>query len=121
MRLSLKSWPTPYYEDKSKRFTEINQKNIEGLLKPLGENLSLFQKKVEEVYDRESKERFSLGKEVEKLVLLNQRISEEANNLTNALKGQVKQMGNWGEMILESILEKSGLVKGREILCAGIP
>ena len=101
-------------EDKSKRFTEINQKNIEGLLKPLGENLSLFQKKVEEVYDRESKERFSLGKEVEKLVLLNQRISEEANNLTNALKGQVKQMGNWGEMILESILEKSGLVKGRE-------
>ena len=92
-------------EDKSKRFTEINQKNIEGLLKPLGENLSLFQKKVEEVYDRESKERFSLGKEVEKLVLLNQRISEEANNLTNALKGQVKQMGNWGEMILESILK----------------
>jgi DNA recombination protein RmuC len=101
-------------EDKSKRFTELNQKNIESLLKPLGENISLFQKKVEEVYDRESKERFSLGKEVEKLVQLNQKISEEANNLTNALKGQVKQQGNWGEMILESILEKSGLVKGRE-------
>jgi DNA recombination protein RmuC len=101
-------------EDKSKRFTELNQKNIESLLKPLGENINLFQKKVEEVYDRESKERFSLGKEVEKLVLLNQKISEEANNLTNALKGQVKQQGNWGEMILESILEKSGLVKGRE-------
>ena len=64
--------------------------------------------------DRESKERFSLGKEVEKLVVLNQKISEEANNLTNALKGQVKQQGNWGEMILESILEKSGLVKDRE-------
>lgn len=101
-------------EDKSKRFAELNQANIEQLLKPLGENIQIFQKKVEEVYDRESKERFSLGKEVEKLVVLNQRISEEANNLTNALKGQVKQQGNWGEMILESILEKSGLVKDRE-------
>jgi DNA recombination protein RmuC len=101
-------------EDKSKRFTELNQNNIERLLKPLGENILQFQKKVEEVYDRESKERFSLGKEVEKLVLLNQKISEEANNLTNALKGQVKQQGNWGEMILESILEKSGLAKDRE-------
>ncbi len=101
-------------EDKSKRFTEMNQTNIEKLLKPLGDNISQFQRKVEEVYDRESKERFSLGKEVEKLVLLNQKISEEANNLTNALKGQVKQQGNWGEMILESILEKSGLSKGRE-------
>lgn len=101
-------------EDKSKRFTELNQTNIEQLLKPLGENIQIFQKKVEEVYDRESKERFSLGKEVEKLVVLNQKISEEANNLTNALKGQVKQQGNWGEMILESILEKSGLVKDRE-------
>jgi DNA recombination protein RmuC len=101
-------------EDKSKRFTEMNQANIEQILKPLGENIRTFQKKVEEVYDRESKERFSLGKEVEKLVVLNQKISEEANNLTNALKGQVKQQGNWGEMILESILEKSGLVKDRE-------
>lgn len=101
-------------EDKSKRFTEMNQTNIEQLLKPLGENIQTFQKKVEEVYDRESKERFSLGKEVERLVVLNQKISEEANNLTNALKGQVKQQGNWGEMILESILEKSGLVKDRE-------
>ncbi|MDD2279620.1 MAG: DNA recombination protein RmuC [Bacteroidales bacterium] len=101
-------------EDKSKRFTALNQANIEQLLKPLGENILVFQKKVEEVYDRESKERFSLGKEVEKLVTLNQKISEEANNLTNALKGQVKQQGNWGEMILESILERSGLVKDRE-------
>lgn len=101
-------------EDKSKRFTEMNMVNIERLLKPLGENITQFQKKVEEVYDRESKERFSLGKEVGKLVELNHKISEEAQNLTNALKGQVKQQGNWGEMILESILEKSGLVKGRE-------
>lgn len=101
-------------EDKSKRFTELNQNNIEQLLKPLGENIQIFQKKVEEVYDKESKERFSLGREVEKLVMLNKKISEEANNLTSALKGQVKQQGNWGEMILESILEKSGLVKDRE-------
>lgn len=101
-------------EDKSKRFTEANQANIERLLKPLGENIVQFQRKVEEVYDRESKERFSLGKELERLMLLNQQISQEANNLTNALKGQVKQQGNWGEMILESILEKSGLTRDRE-------
>lgn len=101
-------------EDNSKRFTELNKENIGNLLRPLGENIENFRKKVDETYDRESKERFSLGREVEKLVELNKRISEEANNLTNALRGNSKVQGDWGEMILENILEKSGLVKGRE-------
>jgi DNA recombination protein RmuC len=101
-------------EEKSEKFSKLNHENITAILKPLGENLDTFKKKVEEVYDKESKERFSLGKEVEKLVLLNQKISEEANNLTNALKGNSKTQGDWGQMILENILEKSGLVKDRE-------
>lgn len=101
-------------EEKTKKFTDLNKDNLENLLKPLGDNLKTFKEKVEEVYDKESKERFSLGKEVEKLVLANQKISEEANNLTNALTSKGKVQGDWGQMILESILEKSGLVKDRE-------
>jgi DNA recombination protein RmuC len=101
-------------EDKSQRFTKINQENIDQLLKPLGVKIEDFQKLVKDAYDKESKERFSLGNEVKQLRELNQTISQEAKNLTEALKGQAKTQGNWGEMILESILEKSGLVKGRE-------
>ncbi|NOU15966.1 MAG: DNA recombination protein RmuC [Bacteroidales bacterium] len=101
-------------EDKTQRFTKMNQENLDRLLKPLGENILLFQKQVQDVYEKESKERFSLGNEVKQLRELNQTISQEAKNLTEALKGQAKTQGNWGEMILESILEKSGLVKGRE-------
>lgn len=101
-------------EEKTEKFTKLNHENLHTILKPLGENIDIFKKKIEEVYDKEAKERFSLGKEVEKLVLLNQKISEEANNLTNALKGNSKIQGDWGQMILENILEKSGLVKDRE-------
>jgi DNA recombination protein RmuC len=101
-------------DEKTEKFTKTNQENLSNILKPLGDNLDLFKKKVEEVYDKESKERFSLGKEVEKLVVLNQKVSEEANNLTNALKGNSKTQGDWGQMILENILERSGLVKDRE-------
>ncbi len=101
-------------EEKSQKFTEINKTNIESILKPLGENLDSFKKRVEETYDKESKQRFSLEEKIKDLMTLNTKISQEANNLTNALKGQTKTQGNWGEMILESILEKSGLTKGRE-------
>lgn len=101
-------------EDKSQRFTKINVETIDRLLKPLDENIKQFQKQVQEVYEKESRERFSLGEKVKELSELNRTISQEAKNLTEALKGQVKTQGNWGEMILESILSKSGLVKGRE-------
>ncbi len=101
-------------ETKTEKFTELNKNNIKDILEPLGKNLTEFKTKVEEVYDKESKERFSLGEKVKELALLNQIISEEARNLTKALKGEAKTQGRWGEMILESILEKSGLVKNRE-------
>ncbi len=101
-------------DEKTQKFTQLNKEHLDIILKPLGENIEVFRKKVEEVYDKEAKERFSLGKEVEKLVQLNQKISEEANNLTNALKGNSKIQGDWGQMILENILEKSGLVRDRE-------
>lgn len=101
-------------DEKTAKFTKVNHETLDTILKPLGENLENFKKKVEEVYNQESKERFSLGKELERLVQLNQKVSEEANNLTNALKGNSKIQGDWGQMILENILEKSGLVKDRE-------
>ncbi len=102
------------FEEKSGKFTEANKANIESLLKPLGENIESFRKKVEETYDKESKQRFSLEEKVKDLIENTTRISQEANNLASALKGQTKKQGDWGETILESILEKSGLVKDRE-------
>lgn len=101
-------------EEKSSRFTDLNRMNMESMLKPLGEKLSEFKTKVEETYDKESKQRFSLEERIRELVSLNKQISEDATNLTKALKGNNKVQGNWGEMILESILEKSGLKKGEE-------
>jgi DNA recombination protein RmuC len=101
-------------EEKSGKFTEVNKANIEAILKPLGENIDLFKKKVEETYDKESKQRFSLEEKVKELVEQTNKVSSEANNLATALKGQAKKQGNWGEMILESILQQSGLVKNRE-------
>jgi DNA recombination protein RmuC len=101
-------------EAKTEKFTEVNKTNLEAILIPLGKNITEFKTKVEEVYDKESKERFSLGEKVKELAELNKEISQEAHNLTKALKGEAKTQGRWGEMILESILEKSGLVKDRE-------
>ncbi|MBL4821530.1 MAG: DNA recombination protein RmuC, partial [Gammaproteobacteria bacterium] len=114
MNLQFKELANEILEDKSKKFTATNQENISQILKPLQEKIQHFEKRVEETYDRESKERFSLGQEIKRLQELNSRISEDAVNLTNALKGDNKAQGTWGEMILESILEKSGLVRGRE-------
>ena len=101
-------------EEKTKKFTEQNKTNLDQLLKPLSEKIKDFEKKVEETYDKEAQQRFSLKEEVKRLAELNQIVSREAQNLTRALKGESKTQGNWGEVILESILEKSGLVKDRE-------
>lgn len=101
-------------EDKSEKFSKMNNEKLDTILKPFKENIESFKKKVEETYDKEAKERFSLEKEVKKLVELNLKISDDANKLTNALKGESKTQGDWGEMILENILEKSGLVRDRE-------
>ena len=101
-------------ENKTAKFTQLNQDNLKTILEPFGKNITDFKAKVEEVYDKESKERFSLGEKVKELADLNQVISEEAKNLTKALKGETRTQGKWGEMILESILEKSGLRKDEE-------
>ena len=102
------------FETKSEKFTKLNSDSLKNILEPLGENIKDFKDKVEDVYNKESKERFSLGVEVKKLADKSDKISQDAINLTNALKGEAKTQGNWGEMILESILEKSGLRKDEE-------
>ncbi|MCX6306528.1 MAG: DNA recombination protein RmuC [Bacteroidetes bacterium] len=113
-RLEFKNLANEILEEKTLKFTEQNTIKLDEILKPLGERIREFEKKVEETYDKESKQRFSLEREIKNLTDLNQQISKEANNLTNALKGQSKTRGNWGEIILESILEKSGLTPDRE-------
>lgn len=102
------------FEEKSIKFTATNKTNIETLLNPLKEDIGKFKTKVEETYDKESKQRFSLEEKVKELIEQTNKVSNEANNLATALKGQTKKQGNWGEMILERILETSGLSKDRE-------
>jgi DNA recombination protein RmuC len=114
LKMEFQNVANKIFEDKSQKFTEQNRENIEGVLKPMREQLLDFKKKVEDVYDKESKDRVSLLNEIIHLKTLNERISEDAVNLTNALKGQSKTRGSWGEMILERVLEESGLQKGRE-------
>lgn len=113
-KLQFKNLANDILEEKTAKFTEQNKTNIDSLLKPLKEKIIDFEKKVEETYDKEAQQRFSLKEEVKRLAELNQKVSEDAKNLTKALKGESKTQGNWGEMILENILERSGLVKDRE-------
>ena len=103
-------------EEKTAKFTQVNEEKMKAILGPLKTELIDFKKKVDDTYDKESKERFTLGREVQRLIEMSQQVSQEANNLATALKGNNKQQGNWGEMILESILSYSGLTKGREFL-----
>ena len=101
-------------DTKTQKFTDLNKENLKGILEPLGKNIDEFKKQVDEVYKNEAKERFSLDKEIKRLAELNQLLGAEAKNLTKALKGEAKTQGRWGEVILEKILEKSGLRKGEE-------
>ncbi len=102
------------FEEKSKKFTDQNKTNLDDILKPFQERIKDFEKKVDTTYEKEMREKISLSEEVKKLYELNTKISEEANNLTRALKGDTKKQGNWGELILEKVLERSGLEKDRE-------
>jgi DNA recombination protein RmuC len=103
-------------EDKSKRFTEQNAASLDALLKPLQTKLTEFKEQVNTSYGNEARERFALKSEIERLASLNLRMSDETRSLTQALKGDSKVQGNWGELVLESILESSGLRKGEEYL-----
>jgi DNA recombination protein RmuC len=102
------------FEEKGEKLVQQNVATLDSLLRPLGERLKEFQVRVEETYDKESKQRFSLQGEIQKLVAANAKMSVDALNLTNALKGDSKTQGAWGEVVLERVLEASGLQKGRE-------
>jgi len=102
------------FEEKGEKLVQQNVANLDSLLRPLGERLKEFQVRVEETYDKESKQRFSLQNEIHKLVEANARMSADTLNLTNALKGDSRTQGAWGEVVLERVLEASGLQRGRE-------
>lgn len=101
-------------DEKSQKFIETNRTNLDILLNPLKENIKAFEEKVDKVYHMEAAERNTLKGVITQLMELNQQISSEAQNLTKALKGDSKKQGNWGEVILERVLERSGLVKDQE-------
>ncbi|MGN7865217.1 DNA recombination protein RmuC [Chryseobacterium sp.] len=113
-KLQFENLANKILEEKTEKFTALNQNNLKTILDPFQEKIADLKNKVNEAYEKENKERFSLAEKVKELAELNQQISDDAKKLTRALKGESKTQGNWGEMILESILEKSGLVKGRE-------
>ncbi len=100
--------------ERSKEVSDHNNQKIADILSPLKERILQFEKKVDDAYEKEVRDKLSLKAEVTRLFELNHKISEEAGNLTRALKGDVKKLGNWGEVILERVLEQSGLTKGRE-------
>ena len=102
------------FEEKTERLLQTNKSSLETTLNPLKTQLSEFRKKVEDVYDKETRDRVSLRVELEQLKNLNTQLSQDAINLTRALKGDKKTQGNWGEVVLERVLEQSGLRKGSE-------
>jgi len=101
-------------KEKSREFTDVNKLSIDTILNPLKENIKAFEDKVDKVYNMEAAERNTLKGVITQLMDLNKLISTEASNLTKALKGDNKKQGNWGEVILEKVLERSGLVRDRE-------
>ncbi|MEA3383149.1 MAG: DNA recombination protein RmuC [Campylobacterota bacterium] len=114
LKEQFKNLATEIFDNNSKKFSQQNQENIGHLLNPMKVQLTDFKKKVEDVYDKETKDRSALGAELKHLRELNQKMSTEASNLTNALKGNSKKQGVWGEMVLENVLESSGLREGYE-------
>lgn len=102
------------FNDKSAQFKALNQESISQLLAPFKTQLEGFKQQVNECYISEGKERYNLQSEITKLAKINQLMQQETSNLTNALKGDNKQMGNWGEVVLQRILENSGLREGHE-------
>jgi DNA recombination protein RmuC len=114
MNTQFKVIASEIFDAKHKVFKSESKEQLGNLLSPLSDRIKDFEKRVEKSYNDESKERYSLVKEVRNLQELNSRISKDAINLTNALKGESKTQGTWGEIILERVLERSGLEKGRE-------
>lgn len=105
---------TRILKQRTDEFAQHNQKNLVEILSPLKEKIASFEKKVDETYEKELRDKLSLTEEVKKLTEINLQMSREANNLATALKGDPKKQGNWGEVILERVLERSGLKLGSE-------
>lgn len=99
-------------EEKSARFNIQQEQHLKAVLEPLKEHIHHFRRDFEARQNKESEERISLREQIRQMMFLNQNLSEQADNLTRALRGNVKQQGNWGEMILESMLQYTGLQKG---------
>jgi DNA recombination protein RmuC len=116
LTIQFKNLANDILDDKTRRFTEQNALSLDALLKPLQTKLTEFKEQVSTSYANESRERFALKNEIERLSALNVKMSDETRSLTQALKGDSKVQGNWGELVLESILESSGLRKGEEYL-----
>lgn len=114
LSLQFKNLANDLLEEKSKRFTEQNRVQIDQILAPLSQKIQQFEQKVDTTYKEELRDKASLLSEVKKLYDLSTRLSDDAQNLTKALKGDTKQQGNWGEVILEKVLERSGLTKDVE-------
>jgi DNA recombination protein RmuC len=114
LSLQFKQLAGDILEQKGKTFAASSQEQLQSLLKPLSERIQGFEKRVENSYSEEARQRFALEKEIRALLELNTRISIDAVNLTKALRGESKTQGIWGEVILERVLEKSGLERGRE-------
>ncbi len=114
INIQFKNIANSILEDNSKKFTAQNQLNINNILKPLAEKIFNFEKKIYQTHQESLEKNAILRTEIKQLNELNQKITHEANSLTRAIKGDQRLQGNWGEFILESILEKSGLEKGRE-------
>ncbi len=119
LRLQFSSLAQRIFEEKSEKFGSQNKERLEAILQPFHQQLSSFKKEISDIYLNDTRERVSLKKEILHLRDLNLQISTEAVNLTRALKGDKKVQGNWGEMVLEKVLEQSGLRRGQEYDCQG--
>lgn len=113
-KLEFENLANKIFEEKSGKFTEQNRKNLDEILNPLKDKIQQFERKVEETHKKDIADRASIQERIKNLIETSNQISEDAKNLTKALKGDSKTQGNWGELILENILERSGLVKERE-------
>ncbi len=114
LRIDFKNLANEILDEKTKKFTEQNKLNLDEILKPLGEKIKDFEKKVENTYEKGLKDQTNIKVELRRLHELNLKLDEDARNLTRALRSDTKKQGNWGEIVLERILERSGLAKGQE-------
>ena len=114
LRLQFTSLAQQIFEEKSAKFSELNREKLDAILQPFNHQLTSLKQEINEIYRNDSRERISLKSEIVQLRDLNQQVNKEANNLTKALKSDTKIQGNWGELVLERVLERSGLRRGFE-------